>query len=198
MSGRTLYVGDVHGCAHELERLLTVAQADRVVLVGDLFTKGPDPRGVWELVQEHRCEAVLGNHDQRVLEQPDCVDLPRKAYKWLAKRPCFLVEPGIVVVHAGLHPTRGVSGTTRAMALTMRFWPLGGQTLWYDRYDRRQTVVFGHDAVRGLVRRDRIVGLDSGCVYGGQLSGWLREEDRVLSVPAARGYAPIKAAAVRS
>lgn len=201
---RTLYVGDIHGCATELAALLREAAADRVVLVGDLFTKGPDPLGVWALIRECAAEAVLGNHDDYVLsrwEDPSyatAVLLRERAPElraWLEDLPLFLEHQGVIVVHAGLHPTGGVPQTTRAMALTMRRWPPDGdsdQPFWYDAgWKGPQTVVFGHDAKRGLVRRERrgrpiAIGLDSGCVYGGRLSGWIREEDRILSVPALR------------
>jgi hypothetical protein len=33
-----------------------------------------------------------------------------------------------------------------------------------------------------LVVRQQCVGLDSGCVYGGKLSAWIAEEDRVVQV----------------
>ena len=189
-SERTLFVGDVHGCPDELDRLLRQAQADRVVLVGDLFTKGPDPAGVWSLIQEHGCEAVLGNHDDYNLRHPQKSGLPDEALRWLAQRPLFLLEPGLTVVHGGVHPKLGVSGTSRQRALTSRGW--------MDAYDRGNFVVYGHDAARGLTRTDKTLGLDSGCVYGGQLSGWLREEDRLLQVPAARVYRAIKAKAAIS
>jgi hypothetical protein len=42
---RTFVIGDVHGCARELDRLLDrceLGRGDRVVLVGDLVNKGPD------------------------------------------------------------------------------------------------------------------------------------------------------------
>jgi bis(5'-nucleosyl)-tetraphosphatase (symmetrical) len=32
------------------------------------------------------------------------------------------------------------------------------------------------------------MGLDSGCVYGGQLTAWCQEEDRVVQVEAAHAY----------
>jgi hypothetical protein len=53
--------------------------------------------------------------------------------------------------------------------------------------------VFGHDAQGGLVRVMRdgtpwIMGLDTGCVYGGVLTGWWVEQDRLLQVPARRVY----------
>jgi predicted phosphodiesterase len=191
-----LFVGDVHGCADELRELLEQADAERVVLVGDLFTKGPDPVGVWELVRQHRCEAVLGNHDDWLLREPGRVELPQAARRWLAALPLFILEAGLTVVHGGVHPKRGVSGTTRDMALNLRFWR--PDRLWFQDYDRKPFVVYGHDAKRGLQRHERTLGLDTGCVYGGSLSGWLRAEDRLLQVPARRTYRAIKDKAVIS
>ncbi|MCB9766043.1 MAG: metallophosphoesterase [Alphaproteobacteria bacterium] len=198
---RTLFVGDVHGCAQELAELVTRARPDRVVLVGDLFTKGPDPVGVWRVIQHVGAEAVLGNHDALVLsawpsDHPAVAALKASApyvRGWLASRPLFIQEPGLIVVHAGVHPMRGVPGTTRNMALNMRRWPDDrdpDNPFWYDAGWRGpETVVFGHDARRKRVRREVdgrpvAIGLDSGCVYGGELSGWIREEDRLIVVPA--------------
>lgn len=189
----TLYVGDVHGCADELGELLQTAQASRVVLVGDLFTKGPDPQGVWDLIDAHACEAVLGNHDVYVLENWELASSQRA---WLEALPLFLEEGSRVVVHAGLHPHRGVAGTSREMALTMRRFPEPDGPHWHTLWQGPTCVIFGHDAVVGCVDkrvdgRPVAIGLDSGCVYGGALTGWLAEEDRFLSVPAKRAYRSI-------
>ena len=60
-------VGDVHGCAWELNELIESAKKYikdfQLVLVGDLFTKGPDPVGVFELIQDHKAICIKGNHD---------------------------------------------------------------------------------------------------------------------------------------
>ncbi|MCA2959660.1 MAG: serine/threonine protein phosphatase [Silvanigrellales bacterium] len=60
-------VGDVHGCARELADLLKKARERlsrfQLVLVGDLFTKGPDPVGVYEIIQENQAVCIKGNHD---------------------------------------------------------------------------------------------------------------------------------------
>jgi len=60
-------VGDVHGCARELADLIQKARQRvaqfQLVLVGDLFTKGPDPVGVFDLIHENNAICIKGNHD---------------------------------------------------------------------------------------------------------------------------------------
>ncbi len=195
---RTLFVGDVHGCSEELCLLLEQVAADRIVLLGDLFTKGPDPRGVWDLVEAHGCEAVLGNHDVYVLTQEKAwekLGLPPEAWLWLHERPLWIAEGPWIAVHAGVHPELGTEGTTRRIATVMRSWPdfdRPDQPAWFDVYQGAELVIYGHDARRGLQdHRPATLGLDTGCVYGGALTGFLLEENRLVSVPAKRVYKAI-------
>lgn len=221
MAGGTLVIGDVHGCAAELDALLRLVGAERVVLVGDLFTKGPDPGGVWSLVKQLGLDAVLGNHDLRLLdhlrgarrddlEAAACVraldDVDWRWRAWTAELPVFRDVGCFTVVHAGLHPSGDRALTSRRMAVTMRRWPGTGAAdpYWTDVYAGDARVIYGHDARRGLFRRDRdgepwLIGLDSGCVYGGRLSGYLLDEDRVISVPALKAWraTPTSRAGVR-
>lgn len=65
-------LGDVHGCARELERLLgrlDPGPDDRVIAVGDLFHRGPDPAGVMDLLRGVGARFVLGNHELAVLRR---------------------------------------------------------------------------------------------------------------------------------
>lgn len=199
MSAGTLFVGDVHGCADELRDLLGRVRADRVILLGDVFTKGPDPNGVWGLIQEHGAEGIMGNHDARVLDRW-AVDgwarrLPEAARSWLSALPLMRRGPGWLAVHAGLDPHRGAAGTSRRQALVLRRFPDDAQDshpFWWELYAGDGLVIYGHDAVRGLVdRRPHTLGLDSGCVYGGVLTGYLLEADRLVQVPAQRAYRPV-------
>jgi bis(5'-nucleosyl)-tetraphosphatase (symmetrical) len=57
-----------------------------------------------------------------------------------------------------------------------------GLTPWFDvatRRNRDHTLLFGHWSALGLLVRDDVVALDSGCVWGRSLSA-LRLEDRAL------------------
>lgn len=204
-----LVVGDVHGCAEELGELLRAASPAAVVLVGDLFTKGPDPVGVWGLIREHGARAVLGNHDDHLLNLRDrpgetgahrclaALDAGAPGWEpWVRALPLFLDVAGFTVVHAGLHPSGDRAQTTRDMALTMRRWPDEGGPFWWQVYEGEGGVIFGHDAKRGHVRVDRdgaqwLVGLDTGCVYGGQLTGFFPETGEVVQVQAKRAYKAI-------
>jgi serine/threonine protein phosphatase 1 len=149
-------------------------------------------------------EAVLGNHDDKLLQRKSSVlhlieALDREDWSWrpwVQSLPLMLEVGRYVVVHAGIHPTGDRGLTTRQMALTMRRWPdeRPDHPFWWQVYQGRLPVLFGHDARRGHVRVDGpdgaplIVGLDTGCVYGGSLSGWVVEEERLVQVKARRDY----------
>jgi hypothetical protein len=207
---RTLVVGDVHGCVVELDELIRVTQPERVILVGDVFTKGPDAAGVLALIKGHAVEAVMGNHDQRLLDvldgkrandvaaQETVRQLGVGGQDWLRALPLYLDLEHFWVIHAGVHPIEGLKGTTKEMALNMRYWPqeVSSTKKWHEQYTGQRGVIFGHDARQGSFQRRRddkpwLIGLDSGCVYGGALSGYLVEEDRIVQIPAKDCYQPI-------
>src|ERR1700724_3741155 len=72
--GRTIAVGDVHGCSTALASLIEAIQPtalDTLVFLGDYIDRGPDSRGVLEQVIAlgERCTVVplLGNHEEMLL-----------------------------------------------------------------------------------------------------------------------------------
>ncbi|HXT99184.1 MAG TPA: metallophosphoesterase [Polyangia bacterium] len=217
---RTLIVGDVHGCLDELLALLAEAgrtPQDRVVLVGDLVAKGPDSAGVVRWARESGADAVLGNHDAHVLHAARGGDkkvgpahravaetLAAADLAWLESRPLWLRLDGVadqayIVVHGGLVPGIPLAQQTRDHLLNLRSITAEGEpskridgapwaTLWHGP----EHVVFGHDAVRGLQQHPFATGLDTGCVYGRQLTALVLPSKELVSVPAARAYAPMK------
>jgi len=66
--------------------------------------------------------------------------------------------------------------------------PPPGYRAWFDlRPKEPTTLLFGHWSALGLKLTEHLAGLDSGCVWGGQLSA-LRLEDRKLYQIPCRGY----------
>jgi bis(5'-nucleosyl)-tetraphosphatase (symmetrical) len=61
---------------------------------------------------------------------------------------------------------------------------------WDEFYTGEDLIAHGHWAMRGHYRGARTIGLDSACVYGGRLTAWCVDDDRVASVPCRvpRGY----------
>ena len=130
--GRTVIVGDVHGCSAELDTLLdrvAFSEGDRLVFVGDLVARGPDSLGVLDIARRTRAVIVRGNHEEKLLlwrakkqsharglgKRPEPlgrvhakVARELRAVDWvlLASTPdfCDLPEHGARVVHAGVVP----------------------------------------------------------------------------------------------
>jgi hypothetical protein len=147
---RTIVVGDVHGCIDELEELVrTVAYTrgrDRLVFLGDLLDRGPDPAGVVRRVRELGGECVLGNHEEKHLRyaahearrvtdrryrNPIRFDhrrsaqhaaLRREDLAWLTTLPRVLaLGDGWIAVHAGFLPGRPVSKQPTDWMIRLRY-----------------------------------------------------------------------------
>lgn len=73
---------------------------------------------------------------------------------------------------------------TKDGRLPKKDWPAPKRPFrnWVDFLDVQETVVFGHHARLGLQQGPGFRGLDTGCVYGGRLTAWIAEEDRIVSV----------------
>ncbi len=134
--------------------------------------------------------------------------------EWLEQQPLVLGWEDVICLHAGVQPAwadpvplltgrnlldaedQDVEFALRARhcdstgAQPESDWPPPGDPFqpwdhfWRARTSETRTVVFGHWARRGLVELERTRGLDTGCVYGGELTAWIPEEDRIVSVAA--------------
>lgn len=210
--GRTVVVGDVHGCYDELLDLLdrvALGADDRLVCVGDLIVKGEKNREVLDLFMEDaRFSSVLGNHDRAIVRywngeterlkpsQEKCRDElepERERYAaYLNSLPLVLDLGAHLVVHAGVRPgvpldEQVAEDLTELRTLSPDRTSREG-TPWYEVYDGPQTVLFGHWPASPPRRGRRAIGLDTGCVYGYALTAYVVESDKFFSVPARRTY----------
>ena len=128
--------------------------------------------------------------------------------QWLDSLPYTISVPTLdtIVVHAGLVPGKPLGSQTPHEMTTMRevlsypdgtFGTLqhdtGGSptTPWAQLYrGEHGTVVFGHDARRGLQREEHAIGLDTGCVYGDELTALELPGGETVSVKAKKAYTP--------
>src|SRR5262250_33966 len=70
---RTLIIGDIHGCYDELRDLfdaVALVADDRVVSVGDLVDRGPQPGEVVRWFRERAgAVVIMGNHERKHVRQ---------------------------------------------------------------------------------------------------------------------------------
>lgn len=118
--------------------------------------------------------------------------------EWVESWPVWVWGDGWLAVHAGVHPQLALHETSPEFLLTVRLCdrrgkrPKGWDTSsakypkgyrpWHAYYKGDDLVVYGHWARQGLRVKKRSVGLDSGCVYGGGLSGMWYPSRQIVQV----------------
>jgi bis(5'-nucleosyl)-tetraphosphatase (symmetrical) len=118
-----VFIGDLQGCADELEDLLDALSYDPVRhelhFVGDLVNRGPASARALRRVIELGADSVIGNHDlhllaaatgKRPLRDDDTLsDVLEAADReqllaWLRGQALVREWDDLILVHAGLHP----------------------------------------------------------------------------------------------
>lgn len=189
---------------------------DLVVFLGDLVSKGPDSISVVQMAREIGAIGVRGNHDFEVVRWHQAIKsgvdpplvgsehfhiascLSKADMKWMYSLPWYISSKdlGALFVHAGFVSGIRLSKQNPRLMMNMRsILPDGTVTSkffnnwpWARLWDGPQTVLFGHDADRGLQQYENAIGLDTGCVYGGRLTACILPEKRLVSVSARREY----------
>lgn len=218
---RTIAIGDVHGCAGEFEELLdalNILKDDRVIQVGDLINRGPDSHRVLELARIYQVEAILGNHELRILtaradnnprllkdyDKPTIDQLSKADWKYLEALPRFIHDTRIdtVFVHAGFIPNRPWQHQPLDIITRIQVIDSNGKAAkrsdcpngppWADTWIGKPFVVYGHTPRPNIMERPGSIGIDTGCVYGGHLTAYIIEDQSLVQVRARKAYAHSK------
>jgi serine/threonine protein phosphatase 1 len=218
---RTIAIGDIHGCRAAFDRLLeAVAPAadDTLVTLGDYVDRGPDSKGTVErlmaLAGEVQLVPLAGNHDQMLLDahrhpalEADwrvCggtatlesygvelpADLPAEHVEFLRHCRSFYEQPARFFVHANYLARLPLAKQTQETL----YWLSLRESVPRPHVSGRMAIV-GHTPQKEILNLGHLVGIDTGCVYGGWLTaldvdsghvwqtnqeGELRESDLVL------------------
>jgi len=191
------------------------------VFVGDMINKGPKNVETLQRVRQMEHFAVRGNHDAAVLQQVlmsqkhSEYQLPPR-YQWtkrlvaddieyLKELPYTISLPDFnaIVVHAGLVPNVSLEEQKISDMIVMRNLveaengtfksaelPNEGKP-WASQWNGPEHVFFGHDARRKFQQYPYSTGLDTGCVYGFDLTALLLHKDgtkEFFTVPAKGVY----------
>jgi hypothetical protein len=225
---RTLFIGDVHSCADELRDLVdraALVSGDRVFFTGDLLSRGPKPHEVLKVYRELGGIAALGNHEQRLLDahrarangekgprlSPSHLaivnELTEEDWELLEALQLLIDVPEhqVVIAHAGIDPRLPLGAQDPWVVTHVRSIDAQGKvsekwgTPWGASYGGPQHIVFGHNAQQAPQLHPFATGLDTGCVYGGKLTGMILPTgeapppvadrgDALISVPARHQY----------
>jgi serine/threonine protein phosphatase 1 len=204
--GRTLVVGDIHGCYEELVELLdraAVSSTDTLVSIGDLVDRGPASVEVVRLFRSRPGAIVLmGNHERKhvrgILSYSQ--EITRLQFgeeydelrRWMTSLPYYLETDSARIVHAAMIPGLSLAqqreevlcGSTSGERQLVRLF---GDRPWYESYTDDEPMVFGHRVVgpEPLVHDERVFGIDTGACHGMRLSA-VSLPDLILHSVAAR------------
>lgn len=187
-------IGDIHGCQHTFEHLwdtLAPSPDDVVVFIGDYVDRGPRSRGVidrlLELQSTHNCIFLRGNHEQFMLDyirngslnlwnqngglttlrsyggNHRGAKIPENHVAFVQDTKLYHETDDFFFVHAGLKPHLSIAQNKEQFGADTFLWErshISANTLNWEK-----TVVCGHTPQPEPINRNRLIDIDTGCVY---------------------------------
>ncbi|MDR2550625.1 MAG: metallophosphoesterase [Desulfobulbus sp.] len=187
-------------------------RADTLVFLGDYVDRGPDSKAVISTIlslrsRHPRVVPLMGNHDflfyQYLMGDDNALFLqvgglqtltsygippaatreqrtrfvPADHLAFLRSLPLFWEDQHAIYVHAGLQPGRHLSQQSAQWCLWAR------DAFLASSHEFGKPIVFGHTVFAEPYFAADKIGIDTGAVYGGQLTALLLPEREVLRVP---------------
>lgn len=209
-------IGDVHGCAKTLVALIekiSPQKEDHLVFVGDYIDRGPNSRGVIDILLEldaHvQCTFLRGNHEALMLDYLERgefeiwrmnggldtlssyrssngkIEIPDHHIDFIHDTRLYYETDDFIFVHAGLRPELSVTENVRRNDDQIFLWERGHLDARKVKWEK--TVVCGHTPHNQPINHDKLILIDTGCVYYrhpgmGTLTGVRLPEREFMSV----------------
>lgn len=187
-------IGDIHGCVDTLNALLdrlALREDDHLIFIGDYIDRGPDSKGVIDrlltLRQSQRCTFLRGNHEAFMLAYLQTQDfelwgmnggmstmrsyagdrqdvhIPQEHIDFVRQTRLYYDAPDFFFVHAGLRPDLTIAENLAQCGEEVFLWErdhLSASKLVWEK-----PVICGHTPRPSPINRDKLIDIDTGCVY---------------------------------
>ncbi len=190
----TFAIGDIHGCVGPLKRMLSRVEAyapeGTIVFLGDYVDRGPDSKGVIDMLMEAapagwRWIALKGNHEDMMVGACDGTrdeswwlknggietrmsfggDIPSDCLDWARALPLYYQDEHRIFVHGGVREGVYFEEQSPDDFMWTRFAPGYSSEYWGKH------LVHGHTpSPKNPLTTGNRTNLDSGCVFGQKLS----------------------------
>ncbi|WP_457756110.1 metallophosphoesterase family protein, partial [Thermodesulfatator indicus] len=108
------------------------------------------------------------------------LDVPEEYIDFLAGLPLYWETERYIFVHAGLKPGKSIEKQSYKDLLFIR------EEFIYSDYDWGKRIVFAHTPFRQPFLTPNKIGIDTGCVYGGELTALVLPEIDFYFQPCAK------------
>lgn len=195
MTDQIIAIGDVHGCAKTLKALWKKLEPfkDYVhVFVGDYIDRGPDSKEVIDFLlsvkKERKSVFLRGNHELMLLralesgstenwmmnggqttlksygERATMSDIPDNHIDFFKRTRLYFETDDYFFVHAGIPPTLTIEESKEDESSHEYFY-WGREHINAFTPPWEKTVVFGHTPQPFPIQQQKMIGIDTGCVY---------------------------------
>jgi serine/threonine protein phosphatase 1 len=192
---RILAVGDIHGCLDKLKKLMDVIKwrpdEDTLIFIGDYVDRGPDSSGVIEYIiglkkKSDRVICLMGNHETLFMDYLEGkenqvflfnggvqtldsyggmeLEVPEIHMDFLHSLQPYYQTKNYIFVHAGLRNNIPLGRQSLKDLLWIR------EEFITSHYNHGRRVIFGHTPYPMPLVHDNKIGIDTGAVYGGELT----------------------------
>ena len=178
---------------------------DRLIFLGDYIDRGKDSRLVIKFIKElqennDNVIALMGNHEDMLLDYyagmskswayNGCRDTMNSYIgfeeqfendrKWIGKLPLYYEDDYFVYVHAGIEADKPLTQQSRWDLL----WTRDSFIFSLEKFNK--IVIFGHtpslsfnDSLMPYKTWGNNIGIDTGCVFGGNLTALIIDDNEV-------------------
>ncbi len=195
MQKKIVAIGDIHGCfdsLHAIWNKLTPYRDALHVFIGDYIDRGPKSKQVVDFLMEEQynreCVFLRGNHEQMLIDavekgqthnwmynggdttldsyevNGDISKLPEDHVEFYKNTRLFYETDDYFFVHAGVPPHQTIE-ESKNDPRSKHFFLWGREHLNAFETPWEKTVVFGHTPRAFPIRKTKMLGIDTGCVY---------------------------------